>query len=134
MREIRKTKIVCTLGPSTDKGDVLRQLMQEVYESRIRQKQYEMTALRAQINPHFLYNSLSLINWKALEIGSDDISKATLALSRYYRTSLNKGKNTMSIREEIDNVRSYLQIQEMFHDYSLRSKWMWRRIFWITVP
>ena len=87
-----------------------------------KQMQYEMTALRAQINPHFLYNSLSLINWKALEIGSDDISKATLALSRYYRTSLNKGKNTMSIREEIDNVRSYLQIQEMFHDYSFTVK------------
>ena len=100
----------------------IRQLIQEVYESRIRQKQYEMTALRAQINPHFLYNSLSLINWKALEIGSDDISKATLALSRYYRTSLNKSKNTMSIREEIDNVRSYLQIQEMFHDYSFTVK------------
>ena len=100
----------------------IRQLIQEVYESRIRQKQYEMTALRAQINPHFLYNSLSLINWKALEIGSDDISKATLALSRYYRTSLNKGKNTMSIREEIDNVRSYLQIQEMFHNYSFTVK------------
>lgn len=100
----------------------IRQLIQEVYESRIRQKQYEMTALRAQINPHFLYNSLSLINWKALEIGSDDISKATLALSRYYRTSLNKGKNTMSVREEIDNVRSYLQIQEMFHDYSFEVK------------
>lgn len=96
----------------------IRQLIQEVYESKIRQKQYEMTALRAQINPHFLYNSLSLINWKALEIGADDISKATLALSRYYRTSLNKGKSTMSIREELDNVRSYLQIQEMFHDYS----------------
>ncbi|MCI5648991.1 MAG: sensor histidine kinase [Fusicatenibacter sp.] len=96
----------------------IRQLIQEVYESRIRQKQYEMTALRAQINPHFLYNSLSLINWKALEKGADDISRATLALSRYYRTSLNKGKNVMSIREELDNVRAYLEIQEMFHDYS----------------
>ena len=84
--------------------------------------QSELTFLKNQINPHFLYNSLSLINWKALEIGSDDISKATLALSRYYRTSLNKGKNTMSIREEIDNVRSYLQIQEMFHDYSFTVK------------
>lgn len=95
----------------------IRQLIQEVYESRIRQKQYEMTALRAQINPHFLYNSLSLINWKALEIDAGEISKATLALSRYYRTSLNKGKNVMTIREELDNVRAYLEIQEMFHDY-----------------
>ena len=82
----------------------------------------QLSMMQAQLNPHFLYNSLSLINWKALEIGSDDISKATLALSRYYRTSLNKGKNTMSIREEIDNVRSYLQIQEMFHDYSFTVK------------
>ena len=96
----------------------LRRLIREVYESQIAQKKYEMTALRAQINPHFLYNSLSLINWKALEIGAEDISKATLELSRYYRTSLNKGKNVMPIREELDNVKAYLEIQEMFHDYS----------------
>ena len=100
----------------------LRRLIEEVYKGKIRQKKYEMTALRAQINPHFLYNSLSLINWKALEIGADDISKATLALSRYYRTSLNKGRNVMTIREEIDNVRAYLEIQEMFHDYSFQVK------------
>ncbi len=98
----------------------LRHLIEEVYKGKIRQKKYEMTALRAQINPHFLYNSLSLINWKALAIGADDISKATLALSRYYRTSLNKGKNVMPVREEIDNVRAYLEIQEMFHDYSFK--------------
>lgn len=96
----------------------LRRLIREVYESQIAQKKYEMTALRAQINPHFLYNSLSLINWKALEIGAEDISKVTLELSRYYRTSLNKGKNVMPIREELDNVKAYLEIQEMFHDYS----------------
>lgn len=98
----------------------LHRLIEEVYESKIRQKKYEMTALRAQINPHFLYNTLSLINWKALEVGEDDISKVTLALSRYYRTSLNKGKNTMSIREEIDNVKAYLEIQDMMHDHSFQ--------------
>lgn len=96
----------------------LRRLIKEVYQGQIAQKKYEMTALRAQINPHFLYNSLSLINWKALEIDAQDISKITLALSRYYRTSLNKGKNVMPIREELDNVRAYLEIQEMFHDFS----------------
>lgn len=49
-------------------------LITEVYEGRIHQKEYEMQALRAQINPHFLYNSLSLINWKAIESGQEDIS------------------------------------------------------------
>lgn len=94
----------------------IRMLISEVYESKIIQKRQEMNALRAQINPHFLYNSLSLINWSALQSGQDDISRITLALSTYYRTSLNKGKNTLPIREEIDNVKSYLQIQQIMHD------------------
>ena len=95
----------------------LNTLIQEVYEGRIKEKEYEMRALQAQINPHFLYNTLSLINWKAIEAGADDISKITLALSTFYRTSLNKGKNVMSIEDEIRNTRSYMDIQLMMHDY-----------------
>lgn len=91
-------------------------LITEVYEGRINQKEYEMRALRAQINPHFLYNSLSLINWKALESGREDISKITLELSNYYRTSLNKGKNTLTLEQELSNMRSYLHIQQLMHD------------------
>ena len=111
------------LGYSVQRSyERIETLMEEIIRQQNERRKSELDALQSQINPHFLYNSLSLINWKALEIGSDDISKATLALSRYYRTSLNKGKNTMSIREEIDNVRSYLQIQEMFHNYSFTVK------------
>lgn len=91
-------------------------LITEVYEGRIHQKEYEMQALRAQINPHFLYNSLSLINWKAIESGQEDISRITLELSNYYRTSLNKGRNTLTLEQELSNVRSYLQIQQLMHD------------------
>ena len=76
-----------------------------------------MKALQAQINPHFLYNTLSLINWKAIEADAEDISKITLALSTFYRTSLNKGKNVMSLSDELRNMRSYLDIQLMMHDY-----------------
>lgn len=74
----------------------IKNLITQVYEGRISQKESEMRALRAQINPHFLYNSLSLINWKAIEYEQEDISEITLALSNYYRTSLNKGKNILS--------------------------------------
>ncbi len=91
-------------------------LIKEVYESEITQKKYEMKALQNQINPHFLYNSLSLINWKAIENGNKDISNITLALSNFYRTSLNKGRNTLSVAEEISNVKSYIEIQLMMHD------------------
>lgn len=94
----------------------LDMLINEVYDSRLKEKEYEMKALQAQINPHFLYNTLSLINWKAIEADAVDISKISLALSYFYRTSLNKGKNVMSIKDEIDNMRSYLTIQQMMHD------------------
>lgn len=94
----------------------LNYLINEVYKSRIKEKEYEMKALQAQINPHFLYNTLSLINWKAIEAGKRDISKITLALSAFYRTSLNKGNNITHISGEIENMRSYLSIQLMLHD------------------
>lgn len=96
--------------------DEINRLISEVYESKIAQKEYEMKALQAQINPHFLYNSLSLINWKALEAEQADISLVTLRLSSFYRTALNKGKNILKIRDEISNMRAYLDIQLMMHD------------------
>lgn len=95
----------------------IRRLIQEVYIEKLIQKEYEMRALQQQINPHFLYNTLSMINFKALEVGENDISKITLALSSFYRTSLNKGKNTCTIKDEINNMKAYMDIQLMMHDY-----------------
>ncbi len=74
--------------------------------------------LQSEMNPHFLYNSLSLINWKALEAGKEDISKLTLALSSFYRTSLNRGSNVLTIEQELENMKSYLEIQLCMHDNS----------------
>ena len=95
----------------------IQTLITEVYESEITQKKYEMKALQNQINPHFLYNTLSLINWKAIENGNKDIREITLALSHFYRTSLNKGKNVLPIADEIKNVKSYIAVQLFMHDY-----------------
>lgn len=95
----------------------IKSLIEDVYESKIIQKDYEMKALQAQINPHFLYNTLSLINWMAIEADQKEISKITLTLSTFYRTALNKGKNILTIRDELKNTKSYLDIQLMMHDY-----------------
>ena len=97
--------------------DQIQQLIREVYEGRIKQQRLEMEALQAQINPHFLYNTLSMINWKAIAAGEEDISRTTLALSDFYRTTLNRGQQMISVEGEIKNIRSYLQIQLMMHDY-----------------
>lgn len=98
--------------------DEMNRLISEVYESKIRLQNSEMKALVAQINPHFLYNSLSIINWKAIEAGEDEISKVTLALSTYYRTSLNRGETMTTIENELNNIRAYLRIQSVMHDGS----------------
>lgn len=93
-------------------------LIKEVYQSKIAQKEFELQALQSQINPHFLYNTLSLINWKAIEIGEPDISKVAKLLSTFYRTTLNKGKNLISVEDEIKNVTSYIEIQLIMHSYN----------------
>lgn len=94
----------------------IRTLINEVYLSKITQKEAELKALQAQINPHFLYNTLSLINWKALAAGEEDISRMTLALSTFYRTALNRGRNVLQVETELSNTRAYLEIQSMLHD------------------
>jgi two-component system, sensor histidine kinase YesM len=98
--------------------DKINHLINEVYKSKIAQQEYEMQALQSQINPHFLYNSLSLINSKAILSDQDDISQMSLMLSTFYRTTLNKGKNIISVKDELENIRSYCSIQSLLHTNS----------------
>lgn len=100
--------------------DEINKLISQVYEAKIKLQKTEMKALQAQINPHFLYNSLSIINWKALEADNEGISRTTLALSTYYRTSLNKGETMTIAANEIRNIDAYLQIQLIMHDNSFQ--------------
>lgn len=96
----------------------INELIREMYQNKIVQKEAEMKALQSQINPHFLYNTLSIINWKAVQLEADDIGRIVTSLSRFYRTVINKGSNVIPIRDEIDNIRSYLEIQLIMHDHS----------------
>jgi two-component system sensor histidine kinase YesM len=97
----------------------INNLINEVYRNKIFRREAEIKALQAQINPHFLYNTLSMINWRAKMKRSDEISEIVNAVTRYYRTSLSKGKDIIPIRDEIENIKSYLQIQKIMHDDEL---------------
>ncbi len=96
----------------------LNNLVNEVLLSKIRQQKYELEILQSQINPHFLYNSLSLINSKAIIAGQNDISQMARLLSTFYRTMLNKGQQITVIASELENTKSYISIQQMMHSYS----------------
>ena len=94
----------------------INRLIQEDYKNKIILKEAQLKALQAQINPHFLYNCLSMINSKALVNGQQEISQLSRLLSVFYRTTLNKGKLETTLQNEIKNVKSYMDIQKLLHD------------------
>ena len=96
----------------------IQDLIDKVYKAEIKHQKVELRALQAQINPHFFYNSLSLINNKALMTGNDDISEMAQLLSQYYRLSLNDGKSRLLVAKELDLTVTYAQIQLKMHNYS----------------
>ncbi|OME74104.1 hypothetical protein BK120_32025 [Paenibacillus sp. FSL A5-0031] len=96
----------------------LNEQIDETYRSKIIQKEAELKALQSQINPHFLYNTLSFINWKALKNEAPEISHVVTSMSKFYRTALNQGNNIITVRNELENIKSYIEIIQVMGDYS----------------
>ncbi|GGG19247.1 sensor histidine kinase [Paenibacillus abyssi] len=93
--------------------DRINYLVSEVYQKELSQKEAEFKALKAQINPHFLYNTLETIRLLTSFGNNADAEKATVALARLLKTSIDKKKDIISVREELDIIQSYLTIQKM---------------------
>ncbi len=89
----------------------IRELVEQLTVSQQIQKEAEMKALQAQINPHFLYNTLATINWMALDGKNEKIISMVENLSVFYRLSLNSGRPYLSIAEEVRQVKAYTHIQ-----------------------
>jgi two-component system sensor histidine kinase YesM len=91
--------------------------IKELLDSKIKEqenlKKAELRALQAQINPHFLYNTLDTIIWMAESKKTDEVVKIVSALSNFFRISLSKGMDWITIGEEVERIRSYLTIQKM---------------------
>ena len=87
-------------------------LVNDVLRERLRSSQAELESLQAQINPHFLYNTLDCINWKAMLSQQHEISDMITALSNMFRFSLSGNSKMVSLQEEIANVQDYLFIQQ----------------------
>ncbi|MDQ6422978.1 sensor histidine kinase [Paenibacillus sp. LHD-117] len=82
-------------------------------------KSAELKALQSQINPHFLYNTLDLINWMATRGMNNEIKNVVKTLSRFYRVSLSNGRDIITLKEELDHVTFYVQIQNIRYDYEI---------------
>lgn len=88
------------------------QLVEDIRVEQMNLRQTELKVLQAQINPHFLYNTLDSIIWLA-EVGKkEQVVQMVSSLSDFFRTTLSKGRDYITLQEEETHIRSYLQIQQ----------------------
>jgi two-component system sensor histidine kinase YesM len=93
--------------------DKIKDLISTVYQSQINQKEAEFKALQAQINPHFLYNTLETVRWLAEFGETEEIGKVTIALSKLMKASISNRKSFYTLEEEIEYIQDYLFIQRL---------------------
>ena len=93
--------------------EALKEEKENVKNVQKQKRLAELKALQAQINPHFLYNTLNAITWQAADQGASEISILSNSLGKFFRLSLSNGNEIITLRDEIEHVRSYLNIQRI---------------------
>lgn len=91
-------------------------LMGKVKQAEEQKRVEELKALQAQINPHFLYNTLDMVYWMAKFDNNESIANLVTDLADFFRLSLNKGEDLTSVKREVEHVRKYLEIQKVRMD------------------
>lgn len=91
----------------------IKQLIEEVYKKQLMLQEAEIRAIQAQFNPHFLYNALDSINWMARIHKLDHISRTVVSLGELLRFSIRKGQALIPVREDMQQIRNFLTIQQM---------------------
>lgn len=94
-------------------GDNVEELIKEIYIVNIQKKEAELESLQAQINPHFLYNTLSSISRLAKFGEIDKLHEMVMGLAKFYRLTLNKGRMLISVQQELEQVGAYIDIQNI---------------------
>jgi two-component system sensor histidine kinase YesM len=94
----------------------IKELIEEVYLTKIKKKEAELDALQSQINPHFLYNTLDIAYWSSRMEDAPITEEIISNLSNFFKLGLNKGKEITTIGKEVEHLNSYLYIQLLRYD------------------
>ncbi|MFD0715643.1 sensor histidine kinase [Paenibacillus sp. GCM10027626] len=90
----------------------LEGMLREIAAARSAAETEKLRLLQAQINPHFLYNTLALVKSMAMDVGSAEISNTMDALAKFFRLALNRGIDVLTFKEELEHIQAYLDIHE----------------------
>ncbi len=91
----------------------IRALMDDIVTSQEAKRKFELDALQAKINPHFLYNTLDSVVWLAEQGDREGVIRMVTSLAKLFRISISKGRDIITIAEELEHVRNYLIIQQI---------------------
>lgn len=91
----------------------IEKLINRIIEEQKVKRKAELSVLQAQVKPHFLYNTLDAMGYLALSGKCDEVYDALEALGEYYRTSLSKGREVITVGEEIEIVKNYFLLQKL---------------------
>jgi two-component system sensor histidine kinase YesM len=101
----------------------LGQLVEDIRKAGLMEREQAFKALQAQINPHFIYNSLGLIRWRAMDMQDDEQIRIIDALTVFYRLTLNNKISVVPIREELEHVKAYMEIQQLRYPERVNVQW-----------
>ncbi|GGA35899.1 histidine kinase [Paenibacillus physcomitrellae] len=101
----------------------LGKLVEDIRQAGLAEKEQAFRALQAQINPHFIYNSLGLLRWRALDVKDHEQIRIIDALTTFYRLTLNNRISVISIRDELEHVKAYLDICQFRYPNRVRIEW-----------
>ena len=132
MKNVRSDNMA-VVGPALGKDEIgvlqenfnylmirMDQLFQQSIEAKEAARKSELNVLQSQINPHFLYNTLDLINWTARRVGSAEISEITQMMAKFYRLTLRRGVEIVSLADELKHVSLYVGLQNKRFDNAIR--------------
>ena len=91
----------------------IKELTTDIIHEQEQKRKMEFDALQAKINPHFLYNTLDSVVWLAEQGNTEDVVRMVTALARLFRISISKGRETITVGEELEHAQNYLYIQQM---------------------
>ncbi len=94
-------------------------LIDDIQVEYEKQKLSELRALQAQINPHFIFNAMDVVNWIALSKNEDEIAKIVGSISNLMRYSITEPEHMVQIEQELSNIREFISIHQLRHDNKL---------------